>query len=71
MLYQPMAKYPPRPLCFRGGHDRYAGIEQASNYSVEAGAIYQGLFPSRPLDYVGLMVNELHYNNRFLNSLLC
>ena len=69
MLYQPVANAPQGLYAFAVGMIGTQGSKQPSNYSVEAGAIYQGLFPSRPLDYVGLMVNELHYNNRFLNSL--
>jgi porin len=69
MLYQPVANAPQGLYAFAVGMLGTQGSKQQSNYSVEAGAIYQGPFPSRPLDYVGLMVNELHYNNRFINFL--
>jgi outer membrane protein OmpA-like peptidoglycan-associated protein len=45
------------------------GSKQPSNFSAEAGAVYQGIIPSRPEDYAGLLVNDVHYNNTFLNSL--
>jgi porin len=69
MLYQPVANAPQGLYGFAVGMLGTQGSEQQSNYSVEAGAVYQGIIPSRPLDDVALMVNELHYNNRFLNFL--
>ncbi|HVE22522.1 MAG TPA: carbohydrate porin [Acidocella sp.] len=69
MLYQPVANAPQGLYAFAVGMVGTQGSKQQANYSVEAGAIYEGIFPSRPLDYVGLMVNEVHYNNRFLNFL--
>ena len=67
MLYQPVANAPQGLYAFAVGMLGTQGSKQPSNFSVEAGAIYQGIIPSRPLDYAGLMVNELHFNNRFLN----
>lgn len=69
MLYQPVANSPQGLYAFAVGMIGTQGSKQQANYSVEAGAIYQGVFPSRPLDYAGFMINELHYNNRFLNYL--
>jgi porin len=69
MLYQPVANAPQGLYAFAVGMIGTQGSKQQANYSVEAGAIYQGIFPSRPLDYAGFMINELHYNNRFLNYL--
>ena len=69
MLYQPVANAPQGLYAFAVGMLGTQGSKQQSNFSVEAGAIYQGIIPSRPLDYAGFMINELHYNNRFLNYL--
>jgi porin len=67
LLYQPVANAPQGLYAFAVGEVGTQGSKQSSNYSVEAGAVYQGIIPSRPLDYAGLVVNELHYNNRFLD----
>jgi porin len=67
MLFQPIANSPEGLYAFAVGMIGLTGSKQPSNFSAEAGAVYQGIIPSRPLDYAGLMVNELHYNNRYLN----
>ena len=46
-----------------------SGREQTSNYSIEAGLLDQGPCASRPLDTIGLVVSDLHYNNNYLNFL--
>jgi porin len=67
MLYQPIANSPEGLYAFAVGIVSTTSGTQPSNFSAEAGAVYQGIIPSRPLDYAGAMINEVHYNNRFLN----
>lgn len=46
-----------------------SGRERTSNYSLEAGLLYQGPWPSRPLDTLGLVISDLHYNDNYINYL--
>jgi porin len=69
MVFQPIANSPQGLYLFAVGMVGLNGSKQPSNFSAEAGAVYQGIIPSRPEDYAGLLVNDVHYNNTFLNSL--
>jgi porin len=69
MVFQPIANSPEGLYLFAVGIVGLAGSKQPSNFSVEAGAVYQGIVPSRPDDYAGLLVNDVHYNKGFLNYL--
>lgn len=42
---------------------------QVANYNVSGGAVYQGLFASRPADSAGVMVGYTHYRDSYLNQL--
>lgn len=66
LVYQPTANSPRGLYLFAGGEIGLAGSAQSSNFSAEGGAVYQGIIPSRPLDDAAFMVNDTHYNNRFL-----
>lgn len=67
LVYQPVAGSPQGLYLFAGAEIGLAGASQSSNFSAEGGAVYQGIIPSRPLDDAAFMINETHYNNRFLN----
>ena len=67
MLYQPVPGSPQGLYGFAAGVLGTSGSQQPGHYSVEAGALYQGLIPGRPFDYAGFMINETHYNNKFLD----
>ncbi len=69
MVFQPVANSPEGLYVFAVGMAGLNGSRQPSNFSAEAGAVYQGLIPSRPEDYAGLLVNDVHYNGRYLNYL--
>ncbi|HEY1720287.1 MAG TPA: carbohydrate porin [Magnetospirillaceae bacterium] len=42
---------------------------QPVDYSFTAGTVYQGPFASRPLDTFGVMINETHYRDNFVDQL--
>jgi porin len=67
LVYQPVANSPQGLYLFAGAEIGLAGSSQSSNFSAEGGAVYQGVIPSRPLDDAAFMINETHYNNRFLD----
>ncbi len=69
LVFQPIANSPQGLYVFAVGMVGLSGSKQPSDVSAELGAIYQGIIPSRPNDYAGLMVNDVHYNNRYLNYL--
>jgi len=69
LLYQAAPNSPRGLYMFGVAMNGASGGEQEANASVEVGAVYQGAFASRPDDTAGLLVNEIHYNNRFLNAL--
>jgi porin len=69
LVYQPIANSSEGVYAFAIGVIGLDGSRQPSNFSIEAGGLYQGIIPSRPLDDAALMVNVLHYNNRYLDSL--
>jgi porin len=69
MVFQPIANSPEGLYLFAVGMVGLSGSKQPSNFSAEAGAVYQGIIPSRPEDYAGLLVNDVHYNSKFLNYL--
>jgi len=69
LVYQPAANAPAGLYLFAGGEIGLAGSSQSSNFSAEGGAVYQGIIPTRPLDDAALMVNDTHFNNRYLGYL--
>ena len=42
---------------------------QPVDYSLTAGAVYQGLFASRPKDTLGVVISETHYRDNFITQL--
>jgi porin len=42
---------------------------QAVDYSLSAGAVYQGVFESRPKDTLGIVVTDTHYRSNFITEL--
>ncbi len=68
-VYQPFTNSPEGLYVFAVGMFGLSGSKQPSDFSAEGGAVYQGIIPSRPEDYAGLLVNDVHYDNRFLNYL--
>jgi len=69
MVYQPVPGKPQGLYLFGEGMIGASGGKQVSNFQVEAGAIWQGIFPNRPNDNLGVAINDVHYNNRYLNYL--
>jgi porin len=68
MLYQ-VAPDSPRGLYgFAVGLFGASGGRQPANFSAEGGLVFQGPLANRPLDTLGFLVNDVHYNNRYLNS---
>ncbi len=41
---------------------------QSADYSINAGAIYQGVFSSRPFDRLGILVADTHYRNNYIDT---
>lgn len=69
MVFQSAPKSPRGLYIFGIAMFGASGGAQEANYSVEGGAVFQGPFASRPSDTAGILVNEVHYNGRFLNAL--
>ena len=69
MVYQAAPDSPRGLYVFGVAMYGASGGQQEANFSIEGGAVFQGPFASRPLDTAGILVNDVHYNGRFLNSL--
>jgi porin len=69
LVYQVEPNSPRGLYLFGAALSAASGGRQVANFSVDGGAVFQGPIASRPLDSIGLAVSDIHYNNRYLNSL--
>ena len=69
MLYQFAPKSPRGLYGVAVAMDGASGGQQEANYLIMGGAVAQGPFANRPADTAGILINDVHYNNRFLNAL--